>query len=155
MDETDMAQFGQDLLQAAVADTPHWVSSRVYEVAQAQRLPDADDTQAWLADAIERAQCFVGTRLGELVSTDIDRQATTPLSVFRDAVRFPVEVLHQLGAEPIHRGDVSRWAFPNDPFGITPGNLSDVGEATHAAGIVWGAAKAGLHLQRRRSEGQL
>ncbi len=149
-----MTHYGEALLAAAVADTPSWVATCVHRVVVSQRLQGGDDAELLVVDAATRAQAFVADRLGNLLTTDIDRQATTPLSVFREAVRFPVEVLHQLGAEPVHRGDVSRWAFPNDPFGVTPGNLSDVGEETHAAGIVWGAAKAGLHLQRRRDEGQ-
>ncbi len=83
-----------------------------------------------------------------------DQQRSTPLSVFRDAARFPVEVLHQLGAHEVQRVDVERWASPNDPFAVTPASLIDVGEAVHEAGIMWGAAKAAVHLARRREEGQ-
>ena len=149
--EPDIAAIGAQLTEAAVAATPAWVRQCAAGVAQAQGLKV---DEAALADAATRAQRFVEARLSDLMAIDIDRQQTTPLSIFRDAVRFPVEVLHQSGAQPIHRGDVSRWAFPNDPFGVTPGNLADIGPDVHEAGIVWGAAKAAIHLARRRTEGK-
>lgn len=139
------------LHRAAVEATPSWVRRSIQRVATAQGLQGIDDEL--VADAAERATAFVDRRMGALLTADIDAQQTTPLSIFRDAVRFPVEVLHAAGATSSHRGDVSRWAFPNDPFDITPGNLSDIGDEVQQAGIVWGAAKAGLHLQRRRQEG--
>jgi len=152
-DDLDIATVATELLAAAVEATPEWVRRCVDHVAREQALLTADLPEAAVADAGVRAQDFVETRLGALLALDIDRQRTTPLSIFRDAVRFPVEALHAMGAAPVHRGDVSRWAFPNDPFGITPGNLSDIGDEVHHAGIVWGAAKAGLHLERRRADG--
>lgn len=148
--EFDMETVATELLDAAVAATSGWVRRCVAQVATAQGI--AVEAAA-IDDAAERAQAFVERRLGELLRTDIDAQRTTPLSIFRDAVRFPVEVLHGAGATPVHRSDTTRWAFPNDPFDITPANLADIGDDVHGAGIVWGAAKAGMHLQRRRDEG--
>ena len=153
MDEIDIDQIGDELVVAAVAATPAWVRRSVGNVVTAQQLEIPDNASALVDDAAERAVRYIERHLGALVHTDIDQQATTPLSIFRDAARFPVEVLHPLGATPVHRGDVSRWAFPNDPFAITPENLADVGPEVQTAGITWGAAKAGLHLERRRNEG--
>ena len=151
--DIDIESVARDLHQAAVAATPEWVQGCIAQVTVRQGIAWPDDADVWVESAVERAVAFVDTQLGDLLGTDIDQQRTTPLSIFRDAVRFPVEVLHQIGAEPAHRGDMSRWAFPNDPFGITPGNLADVGATVSTAGVMWGAAKAGLHLSRRRAEG--
>lgn len=140
------------LHHAAVSATPSWIRSAVLGVVAAQQLDLPDDAESLVADAGQRGATFVDRRMAALLHTDIDRQTTTPLSIFRDAVRFPVEVLHRLGAHQVHRIDVSRWAFPNDPFDITPATLSDIDADLQAAGIVWGATKAGLHLQRRRDE---
>lgn len=152
--EFDIESAARDLHAAGIAATPKWVRDCVARVVTHQHIAWPDDADAWLDSAVNRAVTFVDTRLGDLLGTDIDQQRTTPLSIFRDAVRFPVEVLHQLGAEPVHRGDMSRWAFPNDPYGITPGNLSDIGATVFDAGVMWGATKAGLHLSRRRAEGK-
>lgn len=151
--DVDMEAVVEALRTAAVEAAPRWVGRSVHQVAGAQRL-DVSTADDLVVDAGERSARFVDDRMGALLALDIDRQRTTPLSVFRDAARFPVEVLHQLGAQPVARVDVERWANPNDPFGVTPATLADVGEAVQEAGIVWGAAKAAIHLQRRRDEGQ-
>lgn len=151
--DVDIQTVATALHEAAVEAAPLWVRRAVATVASRQGL-DLEGAEPLIVDAGQRAARFVDARLGELLATDIDQQRSTPLSVFRDAARFPVEVLHQLGAAEVQRVDVERWAAPNDPFAVTPGNLSDVGDEVHRAGIVWGAAKAAVHLGRRRAEGQ-
>ncbi len=145
--DIDINAVAEDLLAAAVAATPTWIATCIGRVAQSQGL---DLPHAPVEDASDRGRRFVEVKLTELLRTDIDRQRSTPLTVFREAVRFPVEVLHHLGAAPTKRGDVSRWAFPSDPFALTPASLSDIGPDVHEAGIAWGATKAALHLARRR-----
>lgn len=155
MDEVpSIGAAAEALHRAAVDAVPGWVRRSARRIADAQGIAWTADAATQLDDAASRAQEFVHARLGALLATDIDCQTSTPLSIFRDAVRFPVEVLHALGARPAQqRGDVARWAFPNDPFGITPANLLDIGPEVHRTGMIWGATKAGLHLQRRRQEG--
>lgn len=154
-DDLDIETVASALLEAAVEATPTWVARSVGEIVAAQGLQVDDAHTARVVEAGERAQRYVETNLGALLRTDIDQQRTTPLTIFRDAARFPVEVLHSVGAREVHRIDVDRWAFPNDPFGVTPASLADMGPAVHEAGIAWGAAKAHVHLRRRRDEGQL
>lgn len=153
-DDLDIETVASALLAAAVEATPSWVARSVTDVVVAQRLEVDDAHEERLREAGERAQRYIETNLGSLLETDIDQQRTTPLTIFRDAARFPVEVLHSAGAQEVHRIDVDRWAFPNDPFGVTPASLADMGPAVHEAGIAWGAAKAHVHLSRRRDEGQ-
>ena len=153
-DDLDIETVASTLLAAAVEATPSWVARSVTEVVVNQRLEVDGGHDERLRDAGERAQRYIETNLGSLLETDIDHQRTTPLTIFRDAARFPVEVLHAAGAREVHRIDVDRWAFPNDPFGVTPASLADMGQAVHEAGIAWGAAKAHVHLSRRRAEGQ-
>jgi len=146
----DIETVANTLLDAAVAAVPDWVRSSVARVAATQGLeidPEAVDRAA------DRATAFVAERLGALLRADIDAQRSTPLTMLRDAARFPVEVLHAAGAAPVQRSDTIRWAFPNDPFEVTPATFADLGDGVHEAGIVWGAAKASIHLQRRRAEG--
>lgn len=154
-DDLDIATVASALLDAAVEATPSWVESAVHRVVVAQGLDLDEGHVERLRDAAERARGYVASNLGALLATDIDQQRTTPLTILRDAARFPVEVLHGAGAREVHRIDVDRWAFPNDPFGVTPASLADLGPAVHEAGIAWGAAKAHVHLSRRRAEGNL
>lgn len=148
--EVDIETVASELLAAAVAATPGWVRASIERVRVTQGLEvDADAVERAAADAAS----FVERRLGALLATDIDAQRSTPLTVLRDAARFPVEVLHGAGARPVPRPDTVRWAFPNDPFEVTPATFADLGEDVHHAGIAWGAAKASIHLQRRRDEG--
>ncbi len=153
-DDADIEPIATALLQAAVAATPAWVAGSVERVVMSQGIDRGERYDELVVDAGERARRYVEQHLGVLLETDIDRQTSTPLTVFRDAARFPVEVLHTLGAAEVHRIDVDRWAFPNDPFGVTPAALGDVGPEVHEAGLAWGAAKAHVHLRRRREEGQ-
>lgn len=39
---------------------------------------------------------------------------------------------------------------PNDIYGFGPHTFIELGQRVHDAGIAWGAAKAYLHVQRRR-----
>ncbi len=151
----DIAAVAQEFHRTVVEATPSWVRRCVIEVTTSQRIEMPDDFDDMMDQASARAARFIDVRLGALLDTDIDRQQSTPLAVIREAVRFPVEVLHQLGASQVHRLDMERWAFPNDPFGLTPANLADLDQSVHQAGLIWGATKAGLHLQRRRAEGLL
>ena len=148
--DVDIETVASELLAAAVAATPSWVRTSVARVAGAQGV---DVDPAVVDRAAADAAAFVESRLGALLATDIDAQRSTPLTVLRDAARFPVAVLHEAGARPVPRPDTVRWAFPNDPFEVTPATFADLGDDVHRAGIVWGAAKASIHLQRRRSEG--
>lgn len=152
-DDLDIETVASTLLQAVVEATPSWVARSVAEVVAAQGLAVDDAHTDRLADAAARAQRYVEANLGALLRADIDQQRSTPLTIVRDAARFPVEVLHAAGAREMHRLDVDRWAFPNDPFGVTPASLAEMGPAVHEAGIAWGAAKAHVHLRRRRAEG--
>ena len=150
--EAGIETIAAELHRAVVDATPRWIRHSVLAVTRAQQIPIPDDRRGLVEEAAARGEQFVDRHLRELLETDIDRQTTTPLSILRDAARFPVEVLHDLGAQEVHRIDVERWAFPNDPFGVTPVSLAELGTEVQQAGIAWGAAKAYLHLQRRGNE---
>ncbi|MGI9624274.1 MAG: hypothetical protein ACR2PK_15680 [Acidimicrobiales bacterium] len=148
--DVDIGRIAERLHDSAVAATPGWIRSSVVRVAASQGIVISESDEELIQDAQARGEVFVDERLGRLLRTDFSEQKSTPLSVFRDAARFPVEVLHQLGATEVTRIDVERWAFPNDPFGVTPASLADLGPEVQEAGIAWGAAKAHVHLTRHR-----
>jgi hypothetical protein len=89
-------------------------------------------------------------RLRTLLATDVDRQRTNPLSVLRSLVRYPTAVLAAAGARPVARDEFAQRNFPDDVYDLTPAAFADVDPALHEPGLLWGAAKAHVHLARRR-----
>jgi hypothetical protein len=113
------------------------------------RLPAEDpDVLVAAEEAGRRAAHEVGPRVRALLEADIDAQATTPLTLLREAVRYPTAVLEAAGVAPVERDDFSRARFPDDPYDLTPARLADVDPALGELGIAWGAAKAFAHKQR-------
>lgn len=90
-------------------------------------------------------------RIRALLELDIDAQPTGPLAIVRSAVVFPTEVLRATGVPPLDRDDAARSMFPDDEYDLTPASFAELDPALTEAGIVWGAAKAHVHLARRRS----
>ena len=100
---------------------------------------------------VDRASDDLLERLADLLTTDVDEQRTTPLSLLRDAVREPTRLLQELGAVPPSSPDGGR--FPDDVYGLGPATWSDVDPSLHEPGLAWGAWKAMTVLTRRRDEG--
>jgi len=90
-----------------------------------------------------------GSRLRRLLELEVDAQRTNPLSVLRDAVGFPTDVLRRAGVPEVHRDEQAIARFPDDPYDLTPGSFGQIDPALHDLGIVWGAAKAHMVLARR------
>ena len=88
-------------------------------------------------------------RIRTLLSMDLDEQATNPLALLRSAVRYPTEVLAAHGVPPVDRDEFAVRAFPDDVYDLSPASFGDVHPDLHEPGLVWGAAKAHVHLQRR------
>jgi hypothetical protein len=86
--------------------------------------------------------------------TDVDQQRVNPLALLRGAVRFPTAVLDELHVGPAERDEFARRNFPDDRYDLTPASFRAVDPTLHEPGLVWGAAKAHVVLQRRRAEGR-
>lgn len=99
-------------------------------------------------DAPERAAAELVPRIRALLQLDIDEQRTTPLSLLREAVPYPTEVLRRAGVAPVERDGNDRAMFPDDDYGLTPASFADFGDEVSSAGITWGAAKAWTHKSR-------
>ena len=92
-------------------------------------------------------------RLAQLLATDVDQQATNPLSILRGGVAAPTALLRSCGV-PLPRGDAfASERFPDDVYRLGPATWSDVDPALHEPGLAWGAWKAMTVLRRRRDEG--
>ncbi len=136
------------LAQAMRRAIPGWVERCVETVAEsAGRSLDARLRQR-ARSAGARAADEVGSQIEALLEADIDAQRTTPLSLLRDAVRFPTEVLREAGVPPAERDDFSVARFPDDLYGLTPAKLADVDPSLAEPGLAWGAAKAMAHRRR-------
>lgn len=140
------------LLDACRALAPEWLR-RVAIGAGARGGLDltADDPE--LAGVVEAACARLISDLEELLRSDVDEQRTNPLSIFRQSVGGPTELLLRRGARPPAADRFAADHFPDDVFGLGPASWSDVDPALHEPGITWGAWKAMTVLRRRREEG--
>ena len=139
---------GAALASAATDAVPLWLRLRA-EVAWA-----ADGRAAPLdpdvVDAVTRSSDWLAGELTELLSSDVDEQRTTPLSIVRRAGAMVAAELERHGVpatEPPPHADVATG------YGLAPASWSDVDQSLHEPGLVWGAWKAMTILRRRRDEG--
>ncbi len=120
--------------------------------ASSLRLALGSDVCEVAATAGDRAIGDVGPRLTRLLGTDIDQQTTTPLALMREAVVHATDALRSLGVAPVHRDAQDEALHPDDVYALAPAAFADVDEALQEVGLRWGAAKAHVHLARRRDE---
>ena len=149
-DERALAAYGDELVRAIDAVIGDWVETCVKAVLAAQDRHVGAETATLIDAARVEATREVIAELRAVLALDVDEQRKNPLSILRAAVRFPTEVLRAVGAQPVGRDEFDERSFPDDEFALTPAAFADFGPAVHDAGIMWGAAKAHVHLQRRR-----
>ena len=133
------------MADAIVAALPGWVERSVTD-----RLPVPADPATLDAaqEAGRRAAQDVGAQIRDLLALDIDEQRTTPLSLLRDAVRYPTEVLRAAGVPPVDRDPIQARLLPGDLYDLSPARFADVDPSLAEPGMVWGAAKALAHRRR-------
>jgi hypothetical protein len=153
-DEEQLARYATDLADGVEAALAPWVERVVSDRCRAAGIEPDDDLRAQAASAGRRCRDEVAPKVRVLLSTDIDEQSTTPLTLLREAVRHPTAVLAVAGVPASHRDEFAERAFPEDRYGLAPATFGDLDEGLVDAGLVWGAAKAHVHLARRRAEGR-
>ncbi len=131
-----------------------WVDAAVRRVLADQGMGVTPEAERAIADAATRARDDGAPRVRALLATDVDAQAANPLAVLRSLVGYPTEVLLAAGARPVARDDFAVRSFPEDVYDLSPATFADVDPELHEPGLVWGAAKAHVHLARRRREGR-
>jgi hypothetical protein len=136
------AEASRALIAAVQVELGPWIERRVLELAP--------DQVSGAARAAQQAQVEVLEGLAVLVETDIDAQRGTPLQLVRRSTRFATAVLRDAGVAPVHRDAWQREAEPDDLYGLEPATWADLGPASAEAGLIWGAAKAMVHLERHR-----
>jgi hypothetical protein len=142
VDEQVLADASQALLDAVEVALAPWVEQRL--LARAPHLgPSAGDTARRAADVAL-------AELRRLLTTDIDAQRTTPLQILRDAMAGPTAALSAAGVPPVPRDARQAEVDPDDVYDLGPATWADLGDGVGEAGLVWGAAKAMVHLDRHR-----
>jgi hypothetical protein len=137
-----MAGLAAELAAGVEAALPRWVVGSVERVWVAAGRAGAE------------AAADTGRRVRELLELDVDDQPTNPLSLLRPAARYPTEVLWRFEVAPVHRDAEAIRQFPDDLYDLTPMSFADLDPDLQDRGILWGAAKAHVHLARRRAEGR-
>lgn len=142
-DEQKFTQYGQVLYDAISKAIRPWLNDQVLH-----RVMVLDDE---MAEAIEISAVQVEKSIAELAAADVDTPLSGPLERIRQGVEPLNAMLDQRGVEPPLRNAMDKQMRPGDHHALGPMTFRDLGDTVHDAGISWGAAKAHLHLQRRRS----
>lgn len=131
---------------------PGWLRTVTLDAAARGGLVvDPDDPE--LADMIAATTTRLIDELDQLLRTDVDRQRTNPLSLFRAAVAGPTAWLRDRGVPAPPPDGFEGGLFPDDVYRLGPATWSDVHPDLHEPGLTWGAWKAITVLRRRRDEG--
>jgi hypothetical protein len=154
-DAAALAAHAGALADALVETLPGWVERCIadrYRAGRGEEPPGAVVAAGRVAASAALAD--VEGPLRELLATDPDTQRANPLALLRQAVARPTQVLRAAGVPPVDRDPHAERLFPDDDYDLSPGAFADLDPALHEPGLVWGAAKAHVVLQRRRAEGR-
>jgi hypothetical protein len=153
-DAAALARYATALADGIEQAIPGWIERSVRRVLADQGIAVDDVVTARIADAGRAAREDGGRRVRALLSTDIDARTGNPLAVLRSLVPHATAVLEAAGAHPVARDEFGVRSFPDDVYDLSPASFADVDPALHEPGLLWGAAKAHVHLARRRREGK-
>jgi hypothetical protein len=153
-DAAALAGYAQALADALVAAIPGWIERSVLgRVTQARGQVSVEEAAA-AAEAGLRAGTEAEPRLRRLLAADIDDQATTPLAVARRQIRWATAALAAAEVPAVRRDPFAQRQDPDDTYDLTPASFAEIDPALAEPGLAWGAAKAHVHLARRRRAGQ-
>lgn len=146
-DEARLAAFAFELADRVEAAIPDWV-----ERSLRARGGAAFDPVTASGVAVETA-AVVMPSLRVLLAADVDAAVGSPLASLRAGVGAMTRCLEAWGSPRPPRDEFQERQFPNDPFGLGPAAFSDIDPSLHEPGLLWGAARAHVHLRRRREVG--
>lgn len=150
-----LSRYGSQLADGIEAAIGPWVVRSVDHVVTVStgRRPSAE----LLEQAVEAGRAATEAIVPDvraLLALDIDDQHSNPLAIVRGAVAWPTAVLRGAGISPVDRDEAARSMFPDDEYDLSPVNFAALDPDLHEPGLIWGAAKAHVHLARRRAAGQ-
>jgi hypothetical protein len=141
-----MAESAAAILDGVERGARPYATRRSTEVLDAWGAVDGEERSRALADLDEasaRAARRVLDELRALFALDAAEQRRTPLEVVRTLRREPSEVLAALGVPSIVRDPFEERSLPDDPYGLAPRTLADLGDAELGAmQLAWGVGKA-------------
>ena len=152
--DRQLAGYATALADAVDEALAGWVRRCVVERCVGAGMELTPDIRAVTEVASARCASEVGARVRDLLAMDPDSQRATPLTIMRAAVSYPTEVLATVPVPAVRRDEFSERNFPDDPYDLTPAGFGDISPELREPGLVWGAAKAHVHLARRREEGR-
>jgi hypothetical protein len=153
-DAVRLARYADELADAIEEAVPGWVERCVRSVLADQGIAVDPEIAQRTTVAARHAVADGGPRVRALLAADVDDQRGNPLAIVRSLVRHPTGVLRAAGARPVPRDPFAERSFPDDVYDLSPAAFADVDPALHEPGLVWGAAKAHVHLARRRRAGR-
>jgi hypothetical protein len=145
-DEAKFFEHGERLHQAITGAIRPWLNAVIES-----RVPDTA-ISAQLAETLDGISTAVDRSIAELINADVQEPLSGPLERIRREVEPLNDALDHLGVPAPQRDAVDVQMRPADRHALGPMTFRDLGENVHEAGITWGAAKAHLHLQRRRPD---
>lgn len=125
------------------------VAERAGVAGSDSRAPERDALLVRARAAGAEARDATMPKLRDLMSLDVEHQSSNPMSILREAVRFPTNVLADAGVPPKERDEFAQRWFPGDDYDLAPAGFVDIDPSLHELGLRWGAAKAHLVLTRR------
>lgn len=153
-DEARLAEIAGRLADGIEAALPGWVRRCVQARCESAGVALTDELDGATDAAASRCREQVAPAVRALLSADLDEQRSTPLTLLRAAVVHPTEVLERAGVPPVQRDEFEVRSFPADRYALAPASFADLDPDLAELGLVWGAAKAHVHLARRRLEGR-
>ena len=125
----------EDSIRASFVDAyPRYVATVL-----ASRGIEVDDV---VADAVVEGTAVLDGLLTALEATDVADQTSSPLELFREALRPIDRALTLLGIPPTRPGSGATRIAPWDVYALSPGSSSVLGQRAQDAHLSWGLAKA-------------
>lgn len=146
-DEARLADLAAEFHHELVAAIPGWVARVVTQ--RLGRTPTAVETERIRALGGQLAT-RLDNPLHEVLTADVDARVGSPLAVLRGAAGPLSDLLDELAVSAPPRDEFTVRHLPDDRHGVGPATFSDVAASLHEPGVVWGAARAHVHLRRRR-----
>jgi hypothetical protein len=153
-DEAALHQHAAALADGVQAALSQWVVRSVARLTEAWAGSVPDTVVDEAAAAGRQAAEEVGPLVRVLLDTDVDEQWTSPMSIVRQAVKYPTGVLQRAGVPHVVRDEFTERSFPDDVYALVPATFGELDPSLHELGLSWGAAKAFVVLARRRAEGR-
>ncbi len=148
-DQERLLAFAEDLANQIDIGLPRWIRESLGKFLDPDQLLELQSE----TEAAEReASTHVMIQLRSFLDQDIDQQRTTPLAILRQTVPLVTKILHQAGVPSVNRDRDAARLHPEDWYDLTPASYGDFGDEVQQASLLWGAAKAHIHIQRRRAE---